>query len=257
MHWVGVAVRESVINAIRHGNASDAGSTSSWSSPSGSRRAPTSWCCGPRPGRGVRAGGVADPLAPENMLKSSGRGIFLMRSFMDDVPLRRAPEGGMEVRMVKKLPAASRRCPAASTSVHLDLHAEPRPSRHRHRGRVRAGEMQMARFGADSASTRRAHRSRDGGRPGRRAHVPRADRRAVSRSRRARRRVRRQRDRASRRGTCWVFDPDRRHDQLRARPADLLLRRWRSRSTARPMVAAVYDPTGEELFTAERGTAPG
>jgi serine/threonine-protein kinase RsbW len=39
------------------------------------------------------------------MLKSSGRGIFFMRSFMDDVVLRRRPEGGMEVRLVKKLPA--------------------------------------------------------------------------------------------------------------------------------------------------------
>ena len=32
---------------------------------------------------------MADPLAPENLLKSSGRGIFLIRSFMDDVALRR------------------------------------------------------------------------------------------------------------------------------------------------------------------------
>ena len=46
---------------------------------------------------------IADPLAPENLLKASGRGIFFMRSFMDDVTLRRASEGGMEVRMVKKL----------------------------------------------------------------------------------------------------------------------------------------------------------
>ena len=46
---------------------------------------------------------VANPLAPENLLKSSGRGIFFMRSFMDDLTLQRAPEGGMEVRMVKKL----------------------------------------------------------------------------------------------------------------------------------------------------------
>ena len=46
------------------------------------------------------------PLAPENLLKSSGRGIFFMRSFMDDVTLRRATDGGMEVRMVKKLAAS-------------------------------------------------------------------------------------------------------------------------------------------------------
>ncbi len=46
---------------------------------------------------------VGDPLAPENLLKSSGRGIFFMRNFMDDVSITRRPEGGMSVRMVKKL----------------------------------------------------------------------------------------------------------------------------------------------------------
>ena len=56
-------------------------------------------------GAGFEPEAVADPLAPENMLKSSGRGIFFMRNFMDDVQLQRAPEGGMEVRMVKKLAA--------------------------------------------------------------------------------------------------------------------------------------------------------
>jgi serine/threonine-protein kinase RsbW len=53
-------------------------------------------------GEGFDPESVADPLAPENLLKSSGRGLFLIRSFMDDVALRRAPEGGMEVRMVKR-----------------------------------------------------------------------------------------------------------------------------------------------------------
>ena len=56
-------------------------------------------------GEGFDPEGVADPLAPENILKSSGRGIFFMRNFMDDVTLRRVEEGGMEVRMVKKLAA--------------------------------------------------------------------------------------------------------------------------------------------------------
>jgi anti-sigma regulatory factor (Ser/Thr protein kinase) len=37
------------------------------------------------------------------MLKSSGRGIFFMRNFMDDVSIARRPGGGMDVRMVKKL----------------------------------------------------------------------------------------------------------------------------------------------------------
>jgi serine/threonine-protein kinase RsbW len=54
-------------------------------------------------GEGFDPEEVANPLAPENILKSSGRGIFFMRSFMDDVVLRRGDDGGMEVRMVKKL----------------------------------------------------------------------------------------------------------------------------------------------------------
>src|SRR5450759_2995917 len=80
LHWVGVAIRESVINAIKHGNHSDA-SKHVFVDPET----------------------VANPLDPENLLKSSGRGIFLIRNFMDDMQLRRAPEGGMEIRMVKRV----------------------------------------------------------------------------------------------------------------------------------------------------------
>jgi serine/threonine-protein kinase RsbW len=54
-------------------------------------------------GEGFDPEAVADPLEPNNLLKASGRGIFLIRNFMDEVLLRRAPEGGMEVRMVKLL----------------------------------------------------------------------------------------------------------------------------------------------------------
>jgi serine/threonine-protein kinase RsbW len=56
---------------------------------------------------------IADPLAPENLLKASGRGIFLIRSFMDDVTLQRAPEGGMEIRMIKKVQ------PAGAPGAHV------------------------------------------------------------------------------------------------------------------------------------------
>ena len=54
-------------------------------------------------GEGFDPESIADPLAPENLLKASGRGIFLIRNFMDDVQLQRAPEGGMEIRMTKRL----------------------------------------------------------------------------------------------------------------------------------------------------------
>ena len=58
-------------------------------------------------GEGFDPQEVADPLAPENLLKASGRGIFLIRNFMDSVELRRAPEGGMEIRMTKRVQPAA------------------------------------------------------------------------------------------------------------------------------------------------------
>jgi serine/threonine-protein kinase RsbW len=102
--WMEVAVRESVINAIKHGNRHDR-----------SKQVTVEFTTRPAPspeelviviqdqGEGFDAEAIADPLAPENLLKSSGRGIFFMRSFMDDVQLSRLPEGGMEVRMLKRL----------------------------------------------------------------------------------------------------------------------------------------------------------
>ena len=56
----------------------------------------------------VRSPDLADLLAPENMLKSSGRGIFLIRSFMDEVELQRASRGRHEIRMVKRSTPATR-----------------------------------------------------------------------------------------------------------------------------------------------------
>ena len=46
---------------------------------------------------------VPDPLADENLLKTSGRGIFLMRTFMDEFEVHRSPQGGAELVMAKKL----------------------------------------------------------------------------------------------------------------------------------------------------------
>ena len=105
IHWVSVAVRESVINAIKHGNREDR-----------RKHVTVEFMLTPREraeqftvrvldeGEGFDPGDVGDPLAPENVLKSSGRGIFFMRSFMDEVSIERRPEGGMAVRMSKKLP---------------------------------------------------------------------------------------------------------------------------------------------------------
>jgi serine/threonine-protein kinase RsbW len=108
VHWIGVAVRESVINAIKHGNREDYGKLVTIEFSIAPAAAPTEFVVRVLDeGEGFEPQEVADPLAPENILKSSGRGIFFMRSFMDDVVLRRAEEGGMEVRMVKKLAAGA------------------------------------------------------------------------------------------------------------------------------------------------------
>jgi serine/threonine-protein kinase RsbW len=104
VHWIGVAVRESVINAIKHGNREDHGKLVTIEFTFLPVADPRELIVRVLDqGEGFDPDGVANPLAPENMLKSSGRGIFFMRSFMDDVVLLRGAEGGMEVRMVKKL----------------------------------------------------------------------------------------------------------------------------------------------------------
>jgi len=54
-------------------------------------------------GRGFDLCEVPDPLAEENLLKTSGRGIFLMRTFMDEFDVRRPAHGGTELVMAKKL----------------------------------------------------------------------------------------------------------------------------------------------------------
>ena len=107
-HWIGVAVRESVINAIKHGNREEYDKLVTVEFSLIPVAQPTEFIVRVLDqGQGFDPEEIADPLAPENILKSSGRGIFFMRSFMDDVVLRRASEGGMEVRMVKKLAAGA------------------------------------------------------------------------------------------------------------------------------------------------------
>lgn len=103
--WTGVAVRESVINAIKHGNRHDPAKQVTVEFTMTPSASPEQLLVSVRDeGEGFDPESLPDPLAPENMLKSSGRGIFFVRSFMDDVSIARHPEGGMEVRLVKKLP---------------------------------------------------------------------------------------------------------------------------------------------------------
>jgi len=105
-HWVGVSVRESVINAIKHGNRFDPAKIVTVDFAIESDVAPQQLVIRVTDeGEGFDPVEVADPLAPENLLRSSGRGIFFMRSFMDDVVHTRRATGGMEVQMTKRIPS--------------------------------------------------------------------------------------------------------------------------------------------------------
>jgi serine/threonine-protein kinase RsbW len=55
-------------------------------------------------GTGFKLSDVPDPLAEENLLSTSGRGIFLMRAFMDEFDVVPARTGGAEIVMSKRLP---------------------------------------------------------------------------------------------------------------------------------------------------------
>ena len=108
LHWVGVAVRESVINAIKHGNAGDERKRVYVEFTALERESPPGMAIRIRDeGKGFDPAQVPDPLHPDNLLKASGRGIFLIRSFMDELRLQPAAEGGMEVVMVKRAAAAT------------------------------------------------------------------------------------------------------------------------------------------------------
>ena len=103
LHWLGVAIRESVINAVRHGNQSDeAKRVHVEFTRLGENGGPGVAIRVRDEGPGFDPETLPDPCDPENLLKPSGRGILMMRSFMDEMVLRRAAEGGMEVMMIKR-----------------------------------------------------------------------------------------------------------------------------------------------------------
>jgi serine/threonine-protein kinase RsbW len=108
LHWVSVSLRECVINAIKHGNQSDLSKHVFVDFETAASGAMSELRIRVRDqGEGFDPELLANPLDPENLLKSSGRGIFLIRSFMDDVQLRRLPDGGMEIQMTKRVATGS------------------------------------------------------------------------------------------------------------------------------------------------------
>jgi len=96
---IDMAVREAVTNAVLHGNRQDENKTVDLvlkSSPDAVEISVHDQ------GPGFNPEDVPDPTAKENILKASGRGIFFMRTFMDEVDWSIRPEGGTTVRMLKR-----------------------------------------------------------------------------------------------------------------------------------------------------------
>jgi serine/threonine-protein kinase RsbW len=92
-----MAVREAAINAVLHGNAYDPAKqvTASFETNSDSLIVRIA-----DQGPGFDPANVPDPLAPENILRGSGRGIFLIRAFMDEVHFRQLHPGS-ELTLIK------------------------------------------------------------------------------------------------------------------------------------------------------------
>lgn len=102
VHQIGMAIRESVINAVVHGNCYSSQKKVSLAMEAKDEQLTIRV---QDQGAGFDVDEVPDPLADENLLRKSGRGLFLIRAFMDGVEMRRLSPEGMEVVMTKSFPA--------------------------------------------------------------------------------------------------------------------------------------------------------
>lgn len=96
---IDLAVREAVTNAVIHGNQEDENKTVDVTLKGSPDAVEISVH---DQGPGFNPEEVPDPTAAENLLKTSGRGIFFMRTFMDEVDWLIRAEGGTTVRMLKR-----------------------------------------------------------------------------------------------------------------------------------------------------------
>lgn len=99
-HWIGMAVREAVANAIKHGNKLDIRKkvTATFDLRETELEIRIS-----DEGAGFDPTAVSDPLNPQNLMKTSGRGIFYMKTFMDRVDYSFNQDGGTSLVMTKNL----------------------------------------------------------------------------------------------------------------------------------------------------------
>src|SRR6266550_3510200 len=96
---IGMSVRECMVNAVVHGNRYNAKKKVRLSLSRTPDRLTIQIA---DQGEGFEPEAIPDPVAGDNLLKHSGRGIFLMKTFMDEVTMRRLPSG-TEVTLVKNV----------------------------------------------------------------------------------------------------------------------------------------------------------
>ena len=98
---IGIAIRESLVNAVAHGNRYHARKKVHfriWTSPAALTVEIED------EGRGFEPDAVPDPLEGGNVMKHSGRGLLMIRAYMDEVDYQRVGESGTRVRLIKRVP---------------------------------------------------------------------------------------------------------------------------------------------------------
>lgn len=98
LHRLGMAVRELVVNAVVHGNRYNARKKVHLTVSCNEDRLGVAVA---DEGQGFDWTSLPDPVAAENLLEQSGRGLFLIRTFVDRVEFRRLTPPGTEVKLVK------------------------------------------------------------------------------------------------------------------------------------------------------------
>ncbi len=95
---IGIAVRESLVNAVAHGNRYNSRKKVHfrvWTGPRGLTVEIEDQ------GKGFDPDGVPDPLDDENMMRHSGRGLLMIRAYMDELHYTKLEPEGTRVRMIK------------------------------------------------------------------------------------------------------------------------------------------------------------
>lgn len=98
LHKIGISVRECMVNAVVHGNRY---SSKKKVHLAISRTQDRLEVVIGDEGEGFDLSSLPNPLANENLLRHSGRGILLIQAFMDEFQLRPREPKGTEVKMIK------------------------------------------------------------------------------------------------------------------------------------------------------------